>query len=1136
MELSKQKIKELVELLHKWYPKWKGFSDPEFMEDEINYKKATIEKAKELLSEAELKRLIDEKKFDEFIERLDTIGKDNNLLWRSVPMKGDLGILYQPELDKPSFCNAVSNLLYGKGASHLRLKDYTDYVKANKLPNKWTFPTYFLFICHPDTEMFVKPRTIRWLFDFVGGPKVFTTAPTPPIYTAVKQLARQLKEHLEEYEPRDMVDIQSLIWTCYATAKYSWVSEEKRHEFRKLFAEFLKVYPHTEGGKSHIVAYEKGRKQGVKNFEEIVVATSERGEDVTDRVILKLLPYADTEENRKKGAWIHVAPGAKGDIKAKYEGAGWTKPKDWPNVAKEILKLVQRCNDDHENLEEACKDFESSPYSKGFQTGVISPILNALNPDKFLIINNKPRQVINYLTDSEYSQRLTEYPELNDVGRDVIEELAGDMHQPGAPKMRDDDLFDMFCHWLVAVKKHSFEEVYYWKIAPGEDAWNWEACKESGFIAMGWDEMGDVWKLSRAEFNKLRDKLVKKHPDWKKVGVNQVWVFARHIKVGDRIVANHGISEVLGIGTVTGSYYFVPGVEFGHRIPVQWDDLTPRKIDEGGWRRTIVELDAKKFQEIANTPSFKAKEDRVFAKPHPEAFFTPKTFELLSELHDNPTYAFYKENKDEFKQHVEEPFKALFLEAASNLPNSITDVMETQKRIFALIPKNDYGRGGANDYYWGAFYPKGGKRTHDAQLFAWMNYERLEFGFYIGEYGSEQRKRFVRNCKENREAVVNVLRESLADDLFVYGRREDFVGGPSDKSTKKQKLSWNQWLENPEQAGIHVAVVLPKDQVLQSSPEILIDQITKTFERLFPLVTLATSDDPLPAIGEYLEIEEEPAHNPEYALAQIAEDTGFDKGMLDSWIRAIHRKGQAIFYGPPGTGKTYIAEKLAQHLIGGGDGFMDIIQFHPAYAYEDFMQGIRPKARADGGLDYPTVKGRFLNFCDEARKRSDYCVLILDEINRANLARVFGELMYLLEYRDRDIHLADGGRFQIPSNVRIIGTMNTADRSIALVDHALRRRFAFLALYPKYDVLSRYHQNTGFPVEGLIEALKRLNNQIADRHYHVGITFFLRENLKEQIADIWRMEIEPYLEEYFFDQPDKVDQFRWDKVKDKILS
>jgi len=119
--------------------------------------------------------------------------------------------------------------------------------------------------------------------------------------------------------------------------------------------------------------------------------------------------------------------------------------------------------------------------------------------------------------------------------------------------------------------------------------------------------------------------------------------------------------------------------------------------------------------------------------------------------------------------------------------------------------------------------------------------------------------------------------------------------------------------------------------------------------------------------------------------------------------------------------------------------------------------------------------------------------------------------------------------------VRIIGTMNTADRSIALVDHALRRRFAFLALYPNYDILRHYHQTTGFDVETLISVLKKLNRQIGDRHYEVGITFFLQEDLAEQIDDIWRMEIEPYLEEYFFDQPDKVEAFHWDKVEKDIL-
>lgn len=115
--------------------------------------------------------------------------------------------------------------------------------------------------------------------------------------------------------------------------------------------------------------------------------------------------------------------------------------------------------------------------------------------------------------------------------------------------------------------------------------------------------------------------------------------------------------------------------------------------------------------------------------------------------------------------------------------------------------------------------------------------------------------------------------------------------------------------------------------------------------------------------------------------------------------------------------------------------------------------------------------------------------------------------------------------------------MNTADRSIALVDHALRRRFAFLALYPNYEILKRYHgkEETGFPVEALIEILKELNRMIADRNYEIGMSFFLRMDISEQIEDIWSMEIEPYLEEYFFDQPAKMDEFRWAKIAEKIL-
>ena len=143
-----------------------------------------------------------------------------------------------------------------------------------------------------------------------------------------------------------------------------------------------------------------------------------------------------------------------------------------------------------------------------------------------------------------------------------------------------------------------------------------------------------------------------------------------------------------------------------------------------------------------------------------------------------------------------------------------------------------------------------------------------------------------------------------------------------------------------------------------------------------------------------------------------------------------------------------------------------MVQFHPAYSYEDFIQGIRPQSLPDGRLSYPLLPGRFLDFCARAQQHAGRCVLVIDEINRANLAGVFGEVMALLEYRDHCIPLAGGGSFAIPANVHIIGTMNTADRSIALVDYALRRRFAFIELGPNYETLRRFHARTGFAAAG----------------------------------------------------------------------
>ena len=271
-----------------------------------------------------------------------------------------------------------------------------------------------------------------------------------------------------------------------------------------------------------------------------------------------------------------------------------------------------------------------------------------------------------------------------------------------------------------------------------------------------------------------------------------------------------------------------------------------------------------------------------------------------------------------------------------------------------------------------------------------------------------------------------------------------------------------------------------------------------------------------------------------YDAQALATETSYSADQLKGWVAQLRRKQHLILYGPPGTGKTYLAERLAHYLVAGG-GFSELVQFHASYAYEDFVQGIRPQV-IEGALHYELIAGCFLRFCDKARQVGEKpCVLIIDEINRANLARVFGELMYLLEYRHRPIALAGGGpEFSIPANVYLIGTMNTADRSIALVDQAMRRRFSFVRLRPNYQLLANYLETRSLSPEKLVALLKEVNQSIGDEDYELGISFFMVADIATALAHIWQGEVEPYLEEVFFDRPDQMVRFRWSKIAGRL--
>jgi hypothetical protein len=255
--------------------------------------------------------------------------------------------------------------------------------------------------------------------------------------------------------------------------------------------------------------------------------------------------------------------------------------------------------------------------------------------------------------------------------------------------------------------------------------------------------------------------------------------------------------------------------------------------------------------------------------------------------------------------------------------------------------------------------------------------------------------------------------------------------------------------------------------------------------------------------------------------AQLAAKLHLPAGWLDGLLGMLEEKKQLILYGPPGTGKTFVAQHIGRHLEAHGGGFR-LVQFHPSYTYEDFFEGYRPQAQAGGTLGFQLVSGALREIAEEARANpgAPY-LLVIDEINRGNIAKIFGELYFLLEYRDEGIHLqySPTERFALPENLFLVGTMNTADRSIALIDSALRRRFYFLELSPTAppvaEVLDSWLQSNDLEPEPAI-LLRALNAAIDDDEFAIGPSYFITKGDEPNLDRIWANAIMPLLQERFY--------------------
>ena len=385
----------------------------------------------------------------------------------------------------------------------------------------------------------------------------------------------------------------------------------------------------------------------------------------------------------------------------------------------------------------------------------------------------------------------------------------------------------------------------------------------------------------------------------------------------------------------------------------------------------------------------------------------------------------------------------------------------------------------------------------------------------------------------SRMQVDDVIATTSQGRLYVgtITGPAEYVKSPDGLSNLRRSVAWaSEGVDYAELPGEVKARLQIQYDVVEMTQQL------EVLEKLLVAPPDDSAEEP-PAPAPVLEVE---LTLPD-ATDELARSLHVDRAWLQECIDLLRDRPQLIFYGPPGTGKTFIAQHLARHLT--DENNVRLVQFHPGYSYEDFFEGYRPVE--EGG--FKLKPGPLRKAVDAARDNpSTPYVLIIDEINRGNLAKIFGELYFLLEYRDQNVDLLyatdDDIGFTLPRNVFVIGTMNTADRSIALVDAAMRRRFAFVSLHPSEpptrDVLRRWLAASDRDA-GVADLLEELNRRIEDSDFKIGPSYFMRPAVHAPggLERAWRTAILPLLEEHHFgDGVDVSARYGLDAIRARVAS
>ncbi|PQO37836.1 hypothetical protein DTL21_07805 [Bremerella cremea] len=511
-------------------------------------------------------------------------------------------------------------------------------------------------------------------------------------------------------------------------------------------------------------------------------------------------------------------------------------------------------------------------------------------------------------------------------------------------------------------------------------------------------------------------------------------------------------------------------------------------------------------------------EDSGNAEPgDTELLFSEETVAYLEDLADHTEDStWHEQQKDRYARVLRDPAKQFVDMLRTNYIERLSPEVAGGKGPLSRLKKNDFGKGGYHDHYWMAFYdPAAGSKTKSVQLyFRMLGKERLwRYGFAFGNYCEDYLKRLKKAILENRSLVIEFFQNSPDDTLIKLVTGEETLQWAADQFVNEvlsDDSVFQQWFGDESKIDDFNVIREFALAELPNHQETLVQEVGEFFTWAWPLFRASTSGDwsVTKAKATKMSPEDESEDDVDEFAPQSLSELGYFTSLSPEFLEEIEQsllaKQQVVLVGPPGTSKTYIARQFARYFVrqkpGRPQGTHHVLYMHANWSYEDFFEGIKPTTSENGTLTFSLKQGFFLEWVEQLRDFDPKAqhVLVLDEINRCDTAAVLGELLQLLEYRGTTVRLLSGRRFVFPRNLFIIGTMNSADRSIGRLDLALRRRFLWLNLHPQMDTLQRWldrlgNNPIGFKSSTLAECNALLHERGILPEQHIGHALFMTQ-------------------------------------------